>query len=220
MINICKKCGASENDTEMYKWKKKWCKPCFKKDKNEREKRYYWANVEEVREKKRIAAKSEKQQIYRKNYKQNNEKYKQWCKEYAKSTQVAIRGTLSTRIRTLLAKKHKSTTEYLGCTVNYFMKWLESQFDESMSWDNHGSYWVIDHVKPCKAYDLTVDAQASECFHWKNMRPLEKTENAEKCDKVLPDVIARHRILADKYENENADDKYDEGNSDDNEEKV
>jgi hypothetical protein len=90
------------------------------------------------------------------------------------------------------------------------MKWLESQFDEKMTWDNYGAYWVIDHVKPCKAYDLTDDTQVSECFHWKNLRPLEKVENAEKSDKVLPDVIASHRILADKYESENADDKCDD----------
>jgi len=191
--NICRICGTTEN---MYKWKKGWCHNCMRKHKNELERKRYHADIEKSRERKRLDAMSEKQQEYRKKYKQTAANYKEWCKQYAQSTQVAIRGTLSTRIRTLLARKHKSTTEYLGCSVQYFMKWLESQFDANMNWDNYGTYWVIDHVKPCHAYDLTDKEQASECFHWKNMRPLEKTENA--------DVIAKHSIIANTYEYENA----------------
>lgn len=200
--NACRVCGATEN---MYKFKKGWCHPCHRKHTNELEKKRYWDNVDTSREKKRIAAQSEKQQAYRKHFKETNAKYKQWCKEYAQTPQVAIRGTLCTRIRTLLSKKHKSTIDYLGCSMEYLFKWLESQFNDSMTWENYGTHWVIDHVKPCKAYDLTIKSEVAECFHWKNLRPLEKKLNAKKSSKVLPDLIASHRILAENYECNNTD---------------
>ena len=35
----------------------------------------------------------------------------------------------------------------LGCTTDFFKKFLEEKFIEGMSWDNHGE-WHIDHKTP------------------------------------------------------------------------
>ena len=64
-----------------------------------------------------------------------------------------------------------------------------------MNWDNHGDYWHIDHVKPCASFDLLNDIEIKECFNWKNVRPLEKTLNLSKNDKVDNVLINNHKKL-------------------------
>jgi len=41
-----------------------------------------------------------------------------------------------------------------------------------MTWDNYGSLWHIDHIKPCASYDLADPLQQAECFHYTNLQPL------------------------------------------------
>jgi hypothetical protein len=87
----------------------------------------------------------------------------------------------------------------LGCDIEYFKKWIEYQFNDGMNWSNHGKMWHIDHVKPCASYDLTQESQQRECFHWMNMRPLEKRENLSKGDTVDKILIARHQCIAGEF---------------------
>jgi hypothetical protein len=54
---------------------------------------------------------------------------------------------------------------------------LEYQFDENMSWDNHGKYWSIDHVIPCASFDMSNIDEQKKCFHWSNLQPLSIKEN-------------------------------------------
>jgi hypothetical protein len=79
--------------------------------------------------------------------------------------------------------KSAKTLELLGCEVDYLKYHLESQFDENMTWDNYGSYWHIDHIRPCASFDLTQENEQMECFHYTNLQPLEKIENMKKGDK-------------------------------------
>lgn len=54
-----------------------------------------------------------------------------------------------------------------------------------MSWDNYGfSGWHIDHILPLASFDLTDPAQQSECFNFKNLRPLWAKDNLSKGAKV------------------------------------
>jgi hypothetical protein len=95
----------------------------------------------------------------------------------------AVRGT----------DKSARTMELLGCSIEFFIHWLETQFTNGMSWENYGTWkvgepmkWHIDHIRPCASFDLTDPAQQRECFHWSNMQPLWAKDNYEKGDKVLP----------------------------------
>jgi hypothetical protein len=56
---------------------------------------------------------------------------------------------------------------------------FENQFQEWMSWDNHGE-WHIDHIRPCASFDLTDPKQLKECFHYTNLQPLSARDNLSK----------------------------------------
>lgn len=94
--------------------------------------------------------------------------------------------------------KRQRTMEYVGCTPIFFKEWMEFQFNSYMTLENHGSYWDIDHVKPCASFDLNDENEAGICFHWSNCRPLSSVENRRKSDKynewdtILQDIKANY----------------------------
>lgn len=106
-----------------------------------------------------------------------------------------IKFYLRKRLRTATASKRKysiPTDELIGCTPEALRKHLESQFKPEWNWDNYGSVWQIDHITPCKAFDLTDNEQAKRCFHYSNLRPLCRIENIRKGDKMPDGTRARH----------------------------
>jgi hypothetical protein len=66
-----------------------------------------------------------------------------------------------------------------------YFTYLEQQFDSNMNWNNYGEYWEIDHIKPIDSFDLTVEENIYQCFHYSNTRPLNKTENKAKSNKII-----------------------------------
>jgi len=66
---------------------------------------------------------------------------------------VNIRSDINARIKNYTmntSKKTNNTCKYLDCTIDFFVKWIESQFQDGMTWDNYAIKWELDHVKPCK----------------------------------------------------------------------
>ena len=77
--------------------------------------------------------------------------------------------------------KHGRTNQLTGCDARQLRTWLESQFQEGMSWDNYGYYgWHVDHIRPCASFDLSDPEQQKECFHYTNLQPLWGEENRAK----------------------------------------
>lgn len=70
----------------------------------------------------------------------------------------------------------------VGYTLQNLVEHLEKQFDDKMNWDNYGSYWHIDHIKPKSLFKFTStnDENFKECWSLKNLRPLEANENRRK----------------------------------------
>ena len=89
-------------------------------------------------------------------------------------------------ITLLKGKKTKRTTEYIGCSMEDLKKHLENQFNESMTWENYGTAWHIDHRIPCTAWDLTKEDDNMYCWNFRNLQPLEANENQSKKDKYDP----------------------------------
>lgn len=85
------------------------------------------------------------------------------------------------------APKADSSMRLLGCSPSDLKKHLEAQFHSGMSWDNYGrgeGKWVIDHIRPCAAFDLTDIHEQIRCFHFKNLQPMWFHENCKKSSKV------------------------------------
>ena len=95
--------------------------------------------------------------------------------------------------------KKDSTSDIIGCSIPFYKNWLEFQFDKNMNWTNHGTYWHIDHVKPCASFNLLDDNEIKQCFSWKNARPIEKTLNLIKNDKLDMELIKIHSKTVENY---------------------
>jgi hypothetical protein len=81
--------------------------------------------------------------------------------------------------------KTSNIISLLGCTLDEVKQYLEKQFINNMSWENHGDCWEIDHIIPCDFFDLTNIYDQQRCFHYTNLQPLNKTENRIKSNKIL-----------------------------------
>ena len=83
------------------------------------------------------------------------------------------------RVRVAVVTKYNPDKDkYLtdcGCSVTFFRAWIESQFDETMTWENYGNRatvsWSMDHYLPLVAFDLTDPTQKYLAFSWLNFQP-------------------------------------------------
>lgn len=174
--SICKKCINLHNKEYRDNNSEKF---------NNKRKEHYQKNIIKMREDKRkyyashVKEKSEYDKTYRElNSKKISEYKKNWENINKDNPIFKIKRNLRSRVRHALEGKTKrdKTFELIGCTPNYFIEYIESQFKDGMSWDNYGE-WHIDHIKECFRFDLNDENQQRECFHYTNQRPLWANEN-------------------------------------------
>lgn len=92
-------------------------------------------------------------------------------------------GHLSHNVRTSIRdvlhdKKRFTSFEYLCCSPKKFKKHIESQFEEGMTWENHGE-WHIDHIIPLKYRQPSLKEMVKR-LHYTNTQPMWATENQSK----------------------------------------
>tara|TARA_B110000967_G_C18538427_1_gene389378 strand:- start:26 stop:574 length:549 start_codon:yes stop_codon:yes gene_type:complete len=113
----------------------------------------------------------------RKNDSEYQLKHREYQREYKRKKRLDPQFRMVENLRTyfyrVVTKKENSVFKYLGIDVDEFRKYLESQFDNKMNWDNYGSYWEIDHIKEIENFDLTKKEHILECWNYKNLRPLQ-----------------------------------------------
>jgi hypothetical protein len=125
-------------------------------------------------------------------WKDNNvEKYKEYQKnyilkysrdQYQNNLEYKLQKILRSRFYQAIKKEYKNTSilNLTGCSIDELKKHIESQFDNNMNWENYGSYWEIDHIEQINKFDLKIYEQQQKCFHYSNLRPLEKIENKKR----------------------------------------
>ena len=94
-----------------------------------------------------------------------------------------LRSRLNNALKRKSAEKCTSTMQLIGCSVNFLKKYIEDQFEDGMTWENHG-LWHIDHRKPCSSFNLTEEQQQKECFHYTNLQPLWAKDNLQAKDPI------------------------------------
>ncbi len=107
-----------------------------------------------------------------------------------------LRATLNRAFRRNWARKSRKSMELLGCSVEEAKRHIESQFTGAMNWDDRRSF-VIDHVIPVVAFDLTDDEEASWAGNWRNLQPLTRHDNAVKQGTIpnpLPSWLPSHIV--------------------------
>ena len=90
-----------------------------------------------------------------------------------------LRSRLYHALKNQKADKKYRTKQLTGCELSFLKGYLEANFTEGMTWENHGS-WHIDHIKPCCSFDLTQEEEQKKCFHYTNLQPLWANDNLSK----------------------------------------
>jgi hypothetical protein len=123
---------------------------------------------------------------------------KEHCSDYRKSRQhkdvvywrerrkndpiFRIKGHMRARINSVMkGGKSRSLTESIGCNDIELRQYIESKFQEGMTWENYGKNgWQIDHIKPLALFDLLDPEQFKQANHFSNLQPLWEADNLRK----------------------------------------
>ena len=135
----------------------------------------------------------EREKAYRKtNREKTRIRMREYLKKYvkeriAKDPQFKIRMRISYQMYACL--KHRGLTkaggrwqDLVGYTVQELKEHLEKRFKPEMSWENYGSYWHIDHIRPQSwfHYEDMEDPEFKKCWALENLQPLEAIKNMSK----------------------------------------
>lgn len=135
---------------------------------------------------------------YLKEWRVKNKDYlNQYIKERLKTDiNFKLKHTLRGKLRKLVSGKNKTNSAlfYLGISVEEFKLNLEKKFYSGMTWDNYGTLWHIDHIMPCKSFDLTIEENRQKCFHHTNLQPLLAVDNLKKLDRLPDGTFARDKL--------------------------
>jgi predicted nucleic acid-binding Zn ribbon protein len=130
------------------------------------------------------------------NKKRWNNTHKDYLNNYEKNKKKSninykIRKVLGSRLTNVIKRcngvKSASSLKLLGCSIEDARQYLESKFQQGMTWNNHGfgdDKWHIDHIIPCDAFDLTKPEEQTKCFHYTNLQPLWQYDNLSKSNKI------------------------------------
>jgi hypothetical protein len=135
-------------------------------------------NADDIKEKRKEYYQNNKVEIKNKNYDYTKVRKK---KDPLYKLTLSIRSLILISFKNQFTKKSKKTVEILGCSFEEFKVHLESQFDENMNWENHGTYWHMDHIKP-----ISLAKNEKEVFdlnHYTNFQPLFWLDNLSKSNK-------------------------------------
>jgi len=140
-------------------------------------------------------------------YKQTHKKeVKNYSRQYNTNrlktdTLYKLSCNLRTRLSTALRGNTKkgSAVRDLGCTIPEFKIYLESLFTEGMTWENYGSFWHLDHLKPISLFNLLDETEFKEAVHFSNIQPLSAEANIQKHNTFSESDQEKYNLLHSKY---------------------
>lgn len=122
---------------------------------------------------------------YRQSHKEKARIYEN--EKWAKDIDFKLRKILRSRLFNALKNNAKrgSAVRDLGCSIPELKIYLESKFQEGMTWDNYGFYgWHIDHIIPLDSFDLSIREEFLKACHYTNLQPMWGEENMKKHNRL------------------------------------
>lgn len=185
---VCKKLGTAlylKKNEEIIKAKAKVYREAKRKprvlkpkfDMVEYRKKYREQNRETI---------AKKQKLYQK---QNRKRLTAAEKQRRKTDPIfKLRRNLRGRLNAAIRYQYKtgSAIKDLGCSIDELKLYLESKFQEGMTWDNYGNkegQWSIDHIIPLSKVDLTNREEFLKVNHYSNLQPMWHIDNLKKSNK-------------------------------------
>ena len=160
-----------------------------------KQKEYRETHKEEIAENKRQWRKNNPEKEAsrkKKHYEENKEKYRKRTREWRRNrrhndpnTKVREMARAFLR-RCLTSKKDKHTFDILNYSPTELRTHIESLWEPDMNWDNYGTLWNIDHIKPLDAFNfLNEDGSINydaikEANALINLRPMYSNDNFSK----------------------------------------
>ena len=127
----------------------------------------------------------EKSNQYKNNWKINHrEKNLKQAREYQnnqrKNPHKRVSMNMSKAIWECLKKNKNNTTwlKFVDFSIDDLIQHLENMFTPEMTWENYGTYWHIDHIKPLSWFNL--ETEFKDAWALSNLQPLEATKNLSK----------------------------------------
>ena len=203
MKKKCSKCLEEKLVEEFHKDASKkdgllvWCKTCNTKrvTKWRKENASHLAKyMKEYQEKNADTIREYAKKYGKPYYAKNADRIKRYFRKYSNERyatdplyklSLSIRGSarrITKAVKNGKIKRH-SSLKYLGCSLVEYKAHIESQWEEDMSWENHGE-WHIDHIIPVDWFVKNSD-NPWEANHYTNLRPLWAKENIVKGNKIL-----------------------------------
>jgi len=175
---ICYECKRLQNKNCNFRNKETLKKSSRKSYINNKEKKLKASQIwaEKNREKSNVIKKRNKLK-YQDKYKEAARNYQ---KEKRKDNFKRLSMNLSKAIwECLKEKKNRIRWEkFVDYSLNDLKEHLESKFKNSMTWDNYGSYWHLDHIKPLSWFNL--ETEFNKAWALNNLQPLEASINLSK----------------------------------------
>jgi len=184
-----------EHKEEKKQYNKQW-----RQDHKEEKKQYnkQWRQDHREQTKQYNQEHREQTKQYNKQYNQDHkEEKKQYNKQWSKNRyQIDIMYRLNRIIRSAikqslkknsLSKNHRPWETLVGFTIQELKLHLEKQFDSNMNWNNHGTYWHLDHIIPLSSLKFSSVNDENFKFLWclTNLQPLFGPENISKSNKFI-----------------------------------
>ncbi len=189
----CSKCKEEKEICEFYNKKHKLggkrpeCKVCS----NKQSILYNQKNKEKIKiiKQKYVDNNKEKVKQSKKDwFKKNPDYQKEWSyNNYTSDSIYKLKEIVRARLRVYfncknIRKKSKSF-DIVGCTPEFLKEYLEKQFTDGMTWENHSlNGWHIDHIIPLSS--AKTEEEIYKLCHYTNLQPLWAEDNLRKSNKI------------------------------------
>ncbi len=158
----------------------------YKSDKTRETKRIYcYKNRERIKQQLQ-ARKAKNPELYRRRFNETMRKHRKNNPQAILA--IRVRNNLRLTLKENNIIKFDSTENILGCSFEFFKKYIESLFTEGMTWDLlMQSQIELDHKIPLCSVDLTLPQNLRMVCHYTNIRPSWERDNnyKAKLDKLI-----------------------------------